>query len=91
MGLEELIRLMKKEYEHSDSLTASLIHAKTRLTVLNKLKKKKVRNLLREKMPGYAEWREIAEEIDEEFELAERKRLDVFDRKSGIKRKRIRP
>jgi len=87
MGLEVLLRRMKEEYKNSDALTASLIHAKARLIVLNKLKKKKVRNTIRERMPAYAEWREISEDIDDEFEVAEHHRLKMFDKKHGIGKK----
>ncbi len=75
MNLRRKLRKLKKEYENSDALTAALLQSKIRLHALGKLRKRQVRETIREKYPGYAVWREISEEIDDELELLEEKRV----------------
>lgn len=75
MNLRRKLRKLKKEYENSDALTAALLQSKIRLHALGKLRKRQVRETIREKYPGYAVWREISEEIDDELELLEERRV----------------
>lgn len=69
------MRALIKEYENADALTATLLQGKIRLHALGKLRKKQVRESIREKAPGYALWREIVETIDDELDLLEERRL----------------
>lgn len=75
MNIRRKLRKLKKEYENSDALTAALLQSKIRLHALSKLRKRQVRETIREKYPGYAIWRELSEEIDDELELLEERRL----------------
>ena len=74
MSIKRHLRRMRAEYEKSDSLTAVLLQSKIRLHALSKLRRKQIRESIREKYPGYAIWREITEEIDEELEFMEESR-----------------
>jgi len=72
--IKRKLRMLKKEYENSDALTATLLQFKIRLYALSKLKKKQIRESIREKYPDYSIWREIAEEIDDELDILEERR-----------------
>jgi hypothetical protein len=69
------LRRLKKEYENSDALTAALLQSKIRLHALGKLRKRQIRETIRKKYPGYVLWREISEEIDDELEILEERRI----------------